>query len=136
MITKDDLKLYRHLKKEARELAEQIEELEMIMIVPGCQQITGMPLHHNGERDKIANVIAKLEQLRKAYFEKMDVLLDLQAEIEAAVDKLESKERRLIRLYYFVGLTWEEVAVQMEYSRRQVHNLHSRVLNCMVKSTT
>ena len=125
MITKDDLRLYRHLKKEARELADQIEELEMIMIVPGCQQITGMPMHNNGEHDKIANVIAKSEQLRKAYFEKMDMLLDLQAEIEAAVDKLEPKERRLIRLYYFVGLTWEEVAVQMEYAWAQVHRLHN-----------
>ena len=46
MITKNELRLYRQLKQEAKELSEQIEELEMTMIVPGCQQITGMPVYH------------------------------------------------------------------------------------------
>ena len=125
MITKNELRLYRQLKQEAKELSEQIEELEMTMIVPGCQQITGMPVYHSEDHDKIANVLAKAEQMRKVYFDKVDVLLDLQEKIEVAVAKLEPKERRLIRLYYFAGLTWEEVAVQMDYAWRQTHRLHN-----------
>lgn len=125
MITKNELRLYRQLKKEARELAEQIEELELTMIAPSCQQITGMPVYHSADHDKIANVVAKAEQMRKVYFDKMNILLDLQADIEAAVDKLGPKERRLIRLYYFAGLTWEEVAVQLDYAWRQTHRLHN-----------
>lgn len=133
MITKNELRLYRQLKKEAKELAEQIEELELTMIVPGCQQITGMPMYHSADHDKIANVVAKAEQMRKVYFDKMNILLDLQADIEAAIEKLEPEERRLIRLYYFTGITWEEVAVQMNYCWQHVHKLHRNILVKLAK---
>jgi hypothetical protein len=34
----------------------------------------------------------------------------------------------LIRLYYIDGLTWEKVCVDINYSWRQTHRLHSEAL--------
>lgn len=128
MLTKYDLRRYKHIKAEAQQLEEQIRELELTMIVPGCQQITGMPMVHGFDKDKIGNLIAKADKLRSIYLDKMDKLLELQAEVEYGLDKLEHDEQRLIRLYYFNGYTWEEVAVQMDYTWRHIHRLHKKIL--------
>lgn len=131
MLTKYDLRRYKHIKAEVEQLLNQIQELELTMIVPGCQQITGMPVYHSFDRDKIGNVIAKAQKLRELYVDKTDKLLDLQVEIEFALDKLDHDEQRLIRLYYFNDYTWEEVAVHMDYTWRHVHRLHKKILEKM-----
>ena len=77
MLTKYDLRRYKHIKAEAEQLEEQIRELELTMIVPGCQQITGMPMVHGFDKDKIGNIIAKADKLRNIYLDKMDKLLEL-----------------------------------------------------------
>lgn len=127
MITKYDLRRYRSIKAETKQLEEQIEELELIMVAPRIPNLTGLPGSH-GECDKIGNIVAKAASLKESYLVKMDKLLDMQAEIEAAISVLDEKERRLIRLYYFSGLTWEEVACQMDYSWNGIHKIHRKCL--------
>lgn len=128
MITKYDLRKYRIIRAEVKQLEEQIEELELSMIVPGCHVMTGMPAYHSTDHDKIGNIIAKASRLRSLYLDKMNKLLDTQAEIESALDGLDREEQRLIRLYYFNDYTWEEVAVQMDYTWRHIHRLHKKIL--------
>lgn len=106
MLTKYDLRRYKHIKAEAEQLEEQIRELELTMIVPGCQQITGMPMYHGFDKDKIGNLVAKVTKLRNIYLDKRDKLLELQIDIEMGLDKLEHDEQRLIRLYYFNDYTF------------------------------
>ena len=37
-------------------------------------------------------------------------------------------EQRVLRLRYIRGLKWEEVAVEMGYSWKQIHRIHSSAL--------
>lgn len=127
MITKNELRQYRSLKDEINQLLEEIRELDMVMVVPNVQKLSGMPSAH-GVTDRIGEVIARADILRNQYFDKMAVLLNLKAKIEGAVDMLTAEEQVLIRLYYFRGMTWEAVAATMHLSWNALHYRHRRIL--------
>ena len=128
MLTKYDLRKYKAIKAEILQLQEQINELESVMVAPKIPQLTGMPFGGSSEPDKIGNIVAKVNKLRDLYYDKLMALVELQEAIENAIAGLDSKERLLIRLYYFSCYTWEEVAVRLNYSWQHVHRLHRAIL--------
>ncbi len=128
MLTKYDLRKYKNIKAEILELQERINELASIMTAPRVPKLTGMPGGSHSEHDKLGLAVAKLERLRSLYFEKLGVLADLQLKIEAAIEKLPSDEQMLLRLYYFSGYTWEQVAVRLGLNWRSVHRRHADIL--------
>ena len=127
-ITENDLKRFRKLKHTIELLESKIFELEKIMIVPGCQQITGMPRGGSGSHDKIANVIARLEALKMSCFDKLDELVDLWLRVEDAVESLSVEEQQVVNLYYFKDYTWAEVAEITGMAERKVYYLHKEAL--------
>lgn len=127
MITKNELRQYRHLKDEIWQMAAEIEELDLLMVVPSVQNLSGMPGAHQ-TTDKIGEVVGRADDLRKRYYAKMSILLDLKARIEAEVDALDADEQILIRLYYFRGMTWEAVAAMMHLSWNTLHYRHRNIL--------
>lgn len=128
MLTKYDLRKYKAIKAEILQLQEQINELESVMVAPKIPQLTGMPFGGSSEPDKIGNIVAKANKLRDMYYTKLTGLVELQEAIENAIAGLDNKEQLLIRLYYFSGYTWEEVAVRLNYSWQHVHRLHRAIL--------
>lgn len=127
-MTKERLRKFRDLKAERDDLLEQIEELETMLYGPKGQNLDGMPRGGGGDNGAREAKLDKLKPLREKYNAKvMEMTAELEA-IEASIEPLEPRERRLIRLYYFKGLTWEQVAVEMNYSWRQVHNIHGMAL--------
>lgn len=128
MLTKYDLRKCKNIKAEMLELQERINELSSIMTVPRIPQLTGMPGGSHSEHDKIGNAVAKAEALRSLYFKKLGALADLQLTIETAIEQLPADDQMLIRLYYFSGYTWEEVAARMGYEWAQIHRKHRAIL--------
>lgn len=129
MITKHDLKNYRNLRTKIRLLKEQIEDLSGAVISPGSVKITGMPMEHSADPDKVGNTIALIDKLTDVYNKKLKRCLEQQSKIEAAVEALNDDEQNLIRLYYFQGLTWEEVCCHINYSWTSLHRKHKAILN-------
>ncbi|MBQ8809484.1 MAG: sigma-70 family RNA polymerase sigma factor [Bacteroidales bacterium] len=127
MITKDELRQYRHIKGEMMQLAEEIRELDMLMVVPSVQNLSGMPGAHM-TTDKIGETIARADALRKRYYAKISILLDLKAKIEMEIDGLSADDQMLIRLYYFRGMTWEAAAATMGLSWNALHYRHRNIL--------
>ena len=130
-VTEEDLKHFRKLKTKIELLEGKISELEKAMVVPGCQQITGMPRGGSGDHDKIANIIARLEQLRKAYLARLDELVELWIRVEEAVEALDVDAQRIISLYYFKGYTWDDVAEITGIARRTVFRMHERAIKSL-----
>lgn len=74
------------------------------------------------------------------YFEKINQVkkLLLQAryrkwftylEVYKCIEKLEDEtEKRVLRLKYLEGYSWDQVADDMGYSVRQIHNIHKKAL--------
>lgn len=121
------LGLYNLLKREQKQIEDTLNRMEAEMTDPRIQAIDGMPKWQSGEDPMISYVIKRAELIDK-YREKRTQLIDAQAEIENMIDNLEPTERQLARYRYLDGMTWEKVCVAMNYSWRQTHRIHSRLI--------
>lgn len=131
-MTKERLRAYRDLKIERDQLKSKIEELSAELYSPRSQQLDGMP--HSGSKGDNAKLDAQIDrkdEVLKLYKQKEAALTAAMLEVEEAILVLEPRERTLIRLYYLEGLTWEQVAVKMSYSWRQVHRIHGKTLEIL-----
>jgi RNA polymerase sigma factor (sigma-70 family) len=128
-VTKEKLRSYRAIKRERDLIATYIEELESELYGPRSQRVDGMPRSGSGGNDIKRDIqIERRDELLELYREKGAELTKAILEIEGAIDLLQPRERTLLRLYYIDGLTWEQVAYEMDYSWRQVHRIHGDAL--------
>ena len=128
-MTKEFLK--EHIDKLAE--ADQIKaEFDILYIMLKSPVITGMPVGHSADADKIGNVVAKIEEKEARYLGKLNVILDEEKVIEKAIDELkDGRERTVMRYRYISGLKWEEICVKAHYSWQHIHRLHAEALKKM-----
>lgn len=128
-MTKEQLKAYIEIKRELADLQRRREELETALYSPRAQVLDGMP--HSGpgvsyvREERMESKAEVLAMYKAKEAELQDALLD----IEFAIAMLDPRERQLVRLHYIDGLKWEQVCLEMDYSWRQVHRIHSSALN-------
>ena len=129
-MTKERLRAYRALKQERDQLRDMIEEIEGELYSPKIPRLDAVP----GGGQKVGGVtptdakIDKRDELLALYAEKCAQMDAELLTIEQAIDSLETREKTLLRLHYVMGLTWENVCVEMNYSWRQVHRIHAKAL--------
>lgn len=119
------------LKDHVKKLKEQKElqsELNAIYITLKSPAITGLPLAHQSEPDKIGNIVAKIQEKEIKLLAKLDAIIAEEEEIEKVISKLETTERILMRYRYIQGLDWEKICVEMHYSWQHIHKIHKRIL--------
>ncbi len=134
VLTKYDLRKCRNLKKVMLDLQDRITELESMMTAPRIPQLTGMPGGSHSEHDKIGNAVAKADKLRNLYYDKWNLLMDLQFNIEKEIAQLPADDQMLLRLYYFSCYTWVEVAARMGYEWAQIHRKHRAILERLAQN--
>jgi len=110
-MTKEQLRNYRTLKKEHRQIEQRLRNLE--------------------KRPDSEEEI--LRPLREFYAAKLGELTQAQLAIERAIETLKPTERALIRYRYIDGLPWHQVAVKISYSEQQTHRIHSSALQKLKK---
>lgn len=122
------LREYRDLLKERKQIYEQLERLEDLMESPGGQRLDGMPRGGSGG-NRTENIVTQKVALEAAYREKLARIIEQQRAVEDMIDSLPSRERRLLRHYYIDGMTLESICVAMNYSWRQINNIKSAALD-------
>lgn len=127
-MTKEQLKEYKDTKKELDDLKQRREEVEASLYGVRSKQLDGMPKRGTNENDLKEKQIDAKEKLLMLYKAKEKKLCEILVVIESAIEKLDPRERQLIRMHYIDGMTWEQVCVKMCYSWRQVHRIHSKAL--------
>lgn len=127
-MTKAQLRAYKELRRERDKLAQMIADLEATIYGPKAVKYDAVPRGGSGPSDPVAELAGRHLALCEQYTEAVTRLSAQMAEIEAAIEPLEPTERTIIRLHYFQGLTWEQVAVEMNYTWRHVHRLHGKAL--------
>ena len=127
MITKEELKEHIRLKQEIADLKENIEKLRLQAQSISATRITGAPAG-SGSPDKIADNLARVDNLIQHYQQKIERLLIQQKRIEEAIESLPANERLLMRYRYIDGLDWIDVAANMNYSWQWMHKMHARIL--------
>lgn len=126
-MTKERLRNYLDLKREERQLKEQLENIEAALYYPKAQRLTDMPTGSSAG-SAMEDMAAKHLELQERYRAKLAELAAELLAIEEAIESLDSTARTLLRYRYIDGLAWEEVCVKMCYSWRQTHRLHSKAL--------
>ena len=119
---------YRAADAEITDLLLEKERM-MSLLTKATSTISDMP-GGGGEGDKIGGGIARLMELDEEINKKIDALVDFRKVVESKINTVgDSTLRRILFLRYINGLTWENVAVVMNYGYRQVCRLHGKALS-------
>lgn len=74
---------------------------------------------------KMQDIIAKIVDLENDINRDIDALVDLKREMVSVIKAVENPEyQTLLELRYLCFKTWEQIAVDMGYSTRNVYKLH------------
>ena len=121
-----------------KQINVEIQEMEMMKTMRG--QVQGMfygeRIGTNPNRDIEAPFIKTIERIwerEQRINEKIDKLVDLKTEIDAAIDQMSSAEERLLLKYrYLKNESWEDIAMDLNVSYRTVHRIHASALRNFV----
>lgn len=85
---------------------------------------------------KMQDIIAKIIDLENEVNADIDQLVDLKREMVAAIKAVENPEyQTLLELRYLCFKTWEQIAVEMNYSIQHIYRLRDRALKTITPPT-
>lgn len=117
---------YQREKQKLKRLDEELAELRLSKMCPSVNQ-DGMP-HASGSSDLSGYMVQvdKLERkIQKARYKRIRKF----KEICDRIERLEDENEKDVLMYrYIKGLKWEDIAVKMGYSWKQIHRFHSNAL--------
>ena len=123
---KEYLKSYQQSVKREQDILDEIQRLRMDKMFPSIVN-DGMP-HGSNQRD-LSDYIVTIDEMIEDLKQERLKRAKRQQEIEHRIRQMKDEdEQRVLRLRYIKGLKWEEVAVEMEYSWKQIHRIHSEAL--------
>lgn len=84
--------------------------------------------------DKFTDPVSKIIELEKEINKDIDNLIDLKCEARKSIEQLNDDREKLV-LYkrYFENKTFEQISVELNYSWRHIHRLHSSALQNFAK---
>ena len=132
MTAKEYLKQAYLLDKQIQVEVKELEQLrDMRDTIQGYSY--GERIGSNANRNLEAPFIKTIEKIWE-YEQKIDKkinrLVDLRSEINAAIEKMENPEERLLLKYrYLKNESWEDISYELNVSYRTVHRIHASALN-------
>ena len=92
---------------------------------------TGMPHGDSGE-DRMQDAVERLSEVEKELNEKIDKLVDLRREVEATIHTIgDERLETVLRYRYIDCMTFEQMAVKMNYCYKQICRMHGDALQKM-----
>lgn len=123
---KEYLQSYKMYKQKAKRLEEQLEELRLGKMLPSLV-VSDMPSAHN-QKD-LSDYMAKYDELMSKIIKARKDAVVRFTEVQQQIELLEDEnEKTVLTLRYLRNYEWEKICVQIKYSWRQVHYIHSRAL--------
>lgn len=124
------LKQYRTNELETTRLQEELVRWDS----KACKVTTGFNSTPAGGAgaDKIQLCVEKIVEIQNQLTAQVIAGADLRSNIGSAIDSVpDIRLRQLLRYRYIDGMTWERVAVTMNYSWKQVCRMHGNALNVL-----
>ena len=125
-MTKDDLKEYTSIKKELKQIQFKLKELEERKTSIKSMIISDMNVQTSHNNNSIEDLLIKIEECIEEYNKKEIKLYNKQLEIENCINSLEPTERIIARSRYIEGKTFEQIAVDLNYSWRHTIRIHGK----------
>ena len=127
-MTKDDLKEYTSIKKELEQIQFKLKELGERKTSIKSMIISDMNVQTSHNNNSIEDLLIKIEECIEEYNKKEIKLYNKQLEIENCINSLEPTERIIARSRYIEGKTFEQIAVDLNYSWRHTIRIHGKIL--------
>lgn len=115
-----DMRINNHLS-EAERLRSLLER--------STSTLTGMPRSGSYDSDRRETIMQRVWDLEAQIDTEIDKLVDLKTDIRKRINKVrDDRYQALLEARYLNHNTWEQIAEDMNYDRRQVTRLHGRAL--------
>ena len=114
-----------------REIDRKLEAVSLLRskLIRVTEVFTAEPKGGGSIYGKTEEILAKIVDLEKEIDADVDRLISIRDNIKAIIEAVDDdRERLLLQYRYLDGWTFEKIAVEMNYSWRQIHRLHSRAL--------
>lgn len=132
MTSKEYLSQAYRLDQRINSKLEQVESLNHLAAKVNTT-LTGMPKNPNRAASTMADVVAKIIDLQQEINSDIDRLVDLKRELVTIIKAVANTEyQTLLELRYLCFKTWEQIAVEMNYTVRNVHLLHKEALQSVI----
>lgn len=132
MTAKEYLLQARYLDNRIASKREQIQNLNDL--ATKCTSTwSDMPRSQNTGRSRMADCVMKIIDLEEQISKEMVRLVDLKREISETINKVENDEyKTILEKRYLCLMTWEQIAVDMDYSVMHIHRMHGEALKAIV----
>jgi DNA-directed RNA polymerase specialized sigma subunit len=118
----------------ARRIDREIRTLEEV-ITSTRERLESVTQSYSGDgaqSTKDPHKFDRLVELESLVNEKIDEQIKIKTEILEAISQIRDRRQRIVLTEYYLNMkTWEQVAVEINYSWRQVMNIHGRALQEM-----
>lgn len=117
---------YRRAQRKKQRLEEQLQELRLNKMCPSVVQ-DGMP-HGSGGGD-LSGYAAKVDELEEEIKEAANECIEQLKAIRDKIEQLQDEnEKDVLNYRYICGMKWEEIAVKMGYTYRNITKIHGKAL--------
>lgn len=132
MTAKEYLLQARYLDNRIASKREQIQNLNDL--ATKCTSIwSDMPRSQNTGRSRMADCVIQIIDLENEISADMLQLINLKREITETINKVENDEyKTILEKRYLCWLTWEQIAVDLNYSVMHIHRMHGEALKAVV----
>ena len=108
---------------------EQVQSLNELA-TKATSTLTGMPRNPNRATSTMADAVAKIIDLQAEINRDIDRLVDLKRDIVALVKSVDNTEfQTLLEKRYLCYMSWEQIAVDMNYSIHHLYKMHILALD-------
>ncbi len=128
MTAKEYLSKAYRLDQRINSKLEQVASLNELAM-KASSTLSDMPKNPSSSTSKMEDVICRIIDLQHEINKDIDKLIDLKVSIVNIVKAVPNSEYQMVlELRYLCFKTWEEIAVEMGYSVRNIYNLHGAAL--------
>lgn len=128
MNAKEYLKQAFYLDKRINSKLEQVESLNALATKANTT-LSDMPKSPNRGTSRLEDTIVKIIDLQEEINRDIDRLVDLKKEIANSIYSLKDKEEQtVLEKRYLCFNSWEQIAVDMNYSIQYCYNIHRNAL--------
>ena len=118
----------RHLDLLIDSKLEQVNQIrnQMIYVSPTF----GERVQGSHDPDKFTNGVAKIIELEKVINEDIDKLVDMKMKAREIIETLDTVvEKAILYKHFFEGKSFEDIAVEVNYSVRWVYKIHGDAMD-------
>ena len=132
MTAKDYLLQARFLDDRINSKTQQIASLNELA-AKCTTTFSDMPRNPNRGHSRVEDCVIKIIDLEDSLKKDIEKLVDLKKEIMGVIKAVPNVEyQTLLEKRYLCFITWEQIAVDMNYSMQHTHRMHSAALKEIV----